>query len=63
MDNMEAKTIVHHSNTVSVIVSCSMKPIVVDHESLIRLSSILTSVEERLSALVTGCAHTKNTTT
>ena len=56
--DMEAKTVVHHSDTVSVIVACSMKPVVVDHEGLIRLSNILTSVEERLSALVTGCAHT-----
>jgi hypothetical protein len=55
---MEAKTVVQRSDTVSVIVSCSMKPVVVDHEGLIRLSNILTSVEERLSALVTGCAHT-----
>jgi len=56
--NMEAKTVVHHSDTVSVIVSCSMKPVVVDHEGLIRLSNILTSVEERLLASVTCCAHT-----
>jgi len=58
MHNMEAKTVVHHSDTVSVIVACSMKPVVVDHEGLIRLSNILTSVEERLLASVTGCAHT-----
>ena len=58
MYNMEAKTVVHHSDTVSVIVACSMKPVVVDHEGLIRLSNILTSVEEKLLALVTGCAHT-----
>jgi hypothetical protein len=55
--DMEAKTVVHHSDTVSVIVSCSMKPVVVDHEGLIRLSNILTSVEERLLALVAGCPH------
>jgi hypothetical protein len=35
--DMEAKTVVHHSDTVSVIVACSMKPVVVDHEGLIRL--------------------------
>jgi len=57
MHNLEAKTFVHHSDTVSIIVACSMKPVVVDNEGLIRLSNILTSVEERLSALVTGCAH------
>jgi hypothetical protein len=55
---MEAKTVVHHSDTVSVIISCSIKPVVVDHEGLIRLSNILTSVEERLLAFVTGCHHT-----
>ena len=54
---MEAKTIVHHSDTVSVIVSCPMKPVVVEHSGLIRLSNILTSVEERLLALVSGCEH------
>ncbi|HEY1248478.1 MAG TPA: hypothetical protein VGE97_05800, partial [Nitrososphaera sp.] len=56
--NMEAKTVIHHSDTVSVIVACSMKPVVVDHEGLIRLSNLLTSIEERLLALLTGCAHT-----
>jgi len=34
-----------------------MKPVVVDHEGLISLSSILTS-EEKLLALVIGCPHT-----
>jgi hypothetical protein len=58
MHNMEAKTVIHHSDTVSVIVACSMKPVIVDHEGLIRLSNLLTSVEEKLLALVTGCAHT-----
>ena len=56
--DMEAKTVVHHSDTVSVIISCSMKPVIVDHEGLIRLSNILTSVEERLLAAVAGCPHT-----
>jgi len=56
--NMEAKTVIHHSDTVSVIVACSMKPVFVDHEGLIRLSNLLTSIEERLLALLTGCAHT-----
>jgi hypothetical protein len=58
MYDLEAKTVVHHSDTVSVIVACSMKPIVVDNGGLIRLSNILTSVEERLLASVTGCPHT-----
>ena len=48
MYDIEAKTVIHHSDTVTVIVACSMKPVVVDHSGLIRLSNILTSVEERL---------------
>src|SRR5690349_20023820 len=60
MYNMDAKTVIHHSDTVSGIVACSMKPVVVDHEGLIRLSNILTAVEERLLASVTGCAHSKS---
>ena len=58
MYDIEAKTVIHHSDTVTVIVACSMKPVVADHSGLIRLSNILTSVEERLLASVTGCAHT-----
>ena len=58
MYDMEAKTVIHYSDIVSVIVACSINPVVVDHEGLIRLSNILTSVEERLSAAVTGCLHT-----
>ena len=57
MHNLEAKTFVHHSDTVSIIVACSMKPVVVDNEGLIRLSNLLASVEERLLASVTGCVH------
>ncbi len=34
-----------------------MKPVLVEHNGLIRLSNILTSVEERLLALVSGCEH------
>ena len=48
MYDIEAKTVIHHSDTVTVIVACSMKPVVADHSGLIRLSNILTSVEERL---------------
>jgi hypothetical protein len=58
MHSLEAKIVAHHSDTVSVIVACSMKPVVVDNEGLICLSNILTSVEEKLLALVAGCAHT-----
>ena len=38
----------HHTNTVSVIVGCSLRPVAVDVKGLIRLSNTLTRVEERL---------------
>jgi hypothetical protein len=42
------RTTVHHTNTVSVIVGCSLRPVAVDVKGLIRLSNALTRVEERL---------------
>jgi hypothetical protein len=46
------KTTVHHTDTVSVIVGASYRPIAVDFNGIIRLSNALTSVEERLSNLI-----------
>jgi len=45
-------TTVHRTNTVSVYVACSYKPIVVDVAGVIRLSNALTRVEERLSRYI-----------
>ncbi|MGA9842060.1 MAG: hypothetical protein WBQ25_07070 [Nitrososphaeraceae archaeon] len=42
------KTTIHHTDTVSVIVACSLNPIAVDLKGLVRLSNALTRVEERL---------------
>jgi hypothetical protein len=42
------RTTVHHTDTVSVIVGCSLRPVAVDVKGLIRLSNTLTRVEERL---------------
>jgi len=42
------RTTVHHTDTVSVIVGCSLHPVAVDVKGLIRLSNALTRVEERL---------------
>jgi hypothetical protein len=42
------KTIIHHTDTVSVIVGCSLNPVAVDLNGLVRLSNALTCVEERL---------------
>jgi hypothetical protein len=49
---LNINTTVHHSDTVSVVVGASYHPIAVDFNGIIRLSSALTSVEERLSNLI-----------
>jgi hypothetical protein len=45
-------TTVHRTDTISVYVACSYKPIVVDIAGVIRLSNALTRVEERLSRYI-----------
>jgi hypothetical protein len=39
---------IHHTDTVSVIVGCSLNPFAADLKGLVRLSNALTRVEERL---------------
>src|SRR4051812_36815681 len=46
------KTTVHNTNTVSVIVACTVNPIPVDMFGLVKLSSSLARVEDRLQILV-----------
>jgi hypothetical protein len=47
-------TTIHHTNTVSVIVACSERPVAVDYRGLIKLSNALTRLKERLSRLLEG---------
>ena len=49
---LNIKTTVHHTDTVSVVVGASYRPIAVDFNGIIRLSNALTSVEERLTNLI-----------
>jgi hypothetical protein len=46
--NLTIKTTIHHTDTVSVIVGCSLNPVAADINGLVRLSNALTRVEERL---------------
>ena len=46
--DLTIKTTIHHTDTVSVIVACSLIPVVADLKGLVRLSNALTRVEERL---------------
>ena len=49
--DLTIKVTVHHTNTVSVMVACSLYPVAVDIKGLVRLSNALTRVEERLLRL------------
>ena len=46
--DLTIKTTIHHTDTVSVIVGCSLNPVADDIKGLVRLSNALTRVEERL---------------
>ena len=46
--DLTIKTTIHHTDTVSVIVACSLIPVAADLKGLVRLSNALTRVEERL---------------
>src|SRR4051812_27107475 len=46
------KTTVHNTNTVSVIAACTVNPIPIDMFGLVKLSSSLARVEDRLQLLV-----------
>jgi hypothetical protein len=49
---LTVRVTVHHTDTVSVMVACSLNPVAVDIKGLVRLSNALTRVEERLLRLV-----------
>jgi hypothetical protein len=42
------KSTIHHTDTISVMVACSERPVAADLKGLVRLSNALTRVEERL---------------
>jgi hypothetical protein len=54
-NELKITTIVHRTDTVTVIVACSNMPVAADTYGLIRLSNALTRVEERLSRIVDEC--------
>jgi hypothetical protein len=46
--DLTIKTTIHHADSVSVIVACSLNPVAADIKGLVRLSNAWTHVEERL---------------
>lgn len=53
------KATIHRTDTVSVVIGCSLNPIALDVNGIIRLTNALTVVEERLSRLVEGSHSVK----
>lgn len=48
------KTTIHRTDTVSIMIGCSLNPISFDFKGIIKLSNVLSIVEERISRLVEG---------
>jgi hypothetical protein len=57
IDDLNIKTTVHRTDTVSIVVGCSYAPIALDINGIIRLSNALTRVEERFSRLIADCGR------
>jgi hypothetical protein len=55
IDGLLIRVTVHKTDTITVIVACSCRPVAIDISGIIRLSNALTRVEERLSKLVHDC--------
>lgn len=53
-DNLKILATIHHTDTVSIILSCSNHPISIDEDGRIRLTSSLSRIQERLQVSVSG---------
>ena len=54
INDVLVKATIHRTDTVSVMMGCSLNPISLDMNGLVRLTKTLSVVEERLSRLVEG---------
>jgi hypothetical protein len=54
------KATIHRTDTVSVVIGCSLNPVVLDINGIIRLTNALSIVEERLSRVVMGSRRTES---
>lgn len=53
-DNVKLLATIHHTDTVSIILSCTNHPIFIDEDGRIRITSCLSRIQERLLVLVYG---------
>ena len=61
--NLLIRATIHKTDTVSIVIGCSLNPIILDANGIIRLTNALSIVEERLSrlveqSLIVGCFKT-----
>jgi hypothetical protein len=54
-EHLITRLTVHRTDTISVVIGCSYSPVVVDIHGLIRLSNVLTLVEDRLQRMINDC--------
>jgi DNA-binding transcriptional ArsR family regulator len=54
------KVTIHRTDTVSVVIGCSLNPVALDFDGIIRLTNALSVVEERLSRIVEGFGRAKD---
>jgi hypothetical protein len=52
INHLNIRVTVHHSDTISVVIGCSFSPVAVDIGCIIRLSSSLTLIHNRLQRMV-----------
>ena len=62
MGDLLVKATIHRTDTVSVVVGCSLNPVALDINGVIRLTNVLSVVEDRLSRLAEGSNVVKDST-
>ena len=61
LSGLLTKVTIHRTDTVSVVIGCSLTPIELDVNGVIRLTNALSVVEDRLSRLIEGSNVVKDT--
>jgi hypothetical protein len=59
-NNTLVRTMIHKTDTVSVIIGCSLEPIPLDVNGIIRFFNLLVRVEENLQNILSGCTPIKS---
>jgi hypothetical protein len=60
-NDIDVTATVHHTDTVSIAIACSYRPIAVNINGLMDCNESLVRAEERLTSLLSGCSNNKDT--